>query len=421
MTTAPLTIDPTLVADYLDRLDEIGRLPTGGVWRGAYSPAWAEARQVVRGWLVEAGLRVYGDAAGNLFGRLDGAAPGPVVLVGSHIDSVYAGGKYDGPLGIVGAIAAVRALQTRHPRPARPVEVFVSAEEENSRFICNFWGARALTGGIAPDEPDRYRDADGISLAEAMRGVGLDPTQIATTRRDDIAAFLELHIEQGPVLDASGIDLGVVEAVSGVTRSRITLTGRADHAGSTPMAQRADALLAAAEVIQMVRDLALEIGEPARATVGRLTVQPNQPVIIAGEAEFIVDCRNPDRAGQLTMVATVFERCAAIAARHGVTMTREIIVDQPPSPMDPGLMALLEDVIAQRGWSQRRLISGPGHDAMVIARRFPAVMLFVPSRDGRSHSPAEFTPHEQLMPGVQALADAVEALATEPARLPARR
>ncbi|MCC6627857.1 MAG: Zn-dependent hydrolase [Chloroflexi bacterium] len=414
MSSQPLTIEPDLVASYLEQLDQIGRLPGGGVWRGAYSAAWDEARQVVRGWLSEAGLSVREDAAGNLFGRLDGAVSGPVILAGSHIDSVYAGGKFDGPLGVVGAIAAVRALRSRYPRPARPVEVFVSAEEENSRFICNFWGARAVAGGIAPDEPDRYHDADGIALADAMRGVGLDPNRITDARRDDIAAFLELHIEQGPVLDTAGIALGVVEAVSGVTRTRLRVTGRADHAGSTPMAMRADALLAAAEMVQMVRALALETGEPARATVGRLTVQPNQPVIIAGEAELIVDCRHPNRTGQERMVAAVHERCGAIAASHSLALATEVIVDQPPSPMDPELVARLEGVIARRGWSQRRLISGPGHDAMILARRFPTVMLFVPSRDGRSHSPAEFTPFEQLIPGVQALADTIEALATQP-------
>lgn len=416
MAGAALTIDPDLVAAYLDRLDEIGRLPTGGVWRGVYSPAWDEARRVVRGWLTDAGLAVREDAAGNLFGRLDGQAPGPVVLVGSHIDSVYAGGKFDGPLGVIGAIAAVRALAARHPRPPRPVEVFVSAEEENSRFLCNFWGARAVTGQIAPGEAERYRDADGVSLAEAMRSVGLDPDRVAGAGRDDVAAFLELHIEQGPVLDQSGIALGVVEAISGVTRTRARVAGRADHAGSTPMAMRADALLAAAEMVLAIRQLALEFGEPARTTVGRFTVQPNQPVIIAEAVEFIIDCRHPDRARQEQLVAAARQRCAAIAARHGVGLDSEIIVDQPPTRMDPALVALLEGVIERRGWSQRRLISGPGHDAMILGRRFPAVMLFVPSRDGRSHSPAEFTPFEQLLPGVQALADAVEALATSPAR-----
>jgi allantoate deiminase len=405
-------IEPDLVAAYLDRLDEIGRLPTGGVWRGAYSPAWDEARQVVRGWLDEAGLAVREDAAGNLFGRLEGMTATPVVLFGSHIDSVYAGGKFDGPLGVVGAIAAVRALKASHPRPARTVEVFVGAEEENSRFICNFWGARAVTGQIAAGEADRYRDVDGILLADAMRSVGLAPDRIAEAGRDDIAAFLELHIEQGPVLDREGLALGVVEAISGVTRTRVRVAGRADHAGSTPMAMRADALLAAAEMIVAIRALALEFGEPARTTVGALTVRPNQPVIIAEGADFIVDCRHPDRPTQERLVAAVAERCRSIGARHGVGVETEPVVDQPPTAMAPDLIALLERLIQQRGWSYRRLTSGPGHDSMILGRRFPTVMLFVPSRDGRSHSPAEFTPFEQLLPGVQILADAVSALTT---------
>jgi acetylornithine deacetylase/succinyl-diaminopimelate desuccinylase-like protein len=166
-------------------------------------------------------------------------------------------------------------------------------------------------------------------------------------------------------------------------------------------------------MVLAVRDLARDLGEPARATVGTLGVRPNQPNIVAESVAFIVDLRHPDRATQERMVATVQERCRAIAATTpGVTVTSGVLVDQPPTPMDPALLALVERLARERGWSHRRMTSGPGHDAMILGRRVPTVMLFVPSRDGRSHSPAEFTPHEQLMPGVQLLADAVEALAT---------
>jgi allantoate deiminase len=406
-------VDSGLVAAYLDRLHEVGRLPVGGVWRPAYSPAWDEARHLVRGWLAEAGLAVREDAVGNLFGRLESAQPGPAILVGSHIDSVYAGGKFDGPLGVVGAIAAVRALMVRQPRPARPVEVFVSGEEEDSRFICNFWGARALTGEIDPAEAGRIRDGDGVLLADAMRAYGLEPARIPTAARDDVAAMLELHIEQGPVLEQTGDQVGLVEAICGLCRLLVTVRGRSGHAATTPMAMRADALLGAAEIVTGVRRIVTELGEPARGTVGRLEVRPNQPVVIADEVSFIIDTRHPDRAAQEGLIAAVRRLCEETAGRHGLTVETRVLVEQPPTPMDPGLVALLAERAAARGWRARRMVSGAGHDSMIVGRRFPAAMIFVPSRGGVSHAPAEYTAPEQWLPGVQLLADALVVLATD--------
>jgi allantoate deiminase len=405
-----LTIDASLIESYLDRLYAIGALPEGGVWRPVYSPAWNEARQVIRGWLEEAGLAVREDAVGNLFGRLEGAEPGPVILVGSHVDTVYAGGRLDGALGVVGAIAAVRAIRARHPRPKRSIEVFVSCEEEDSRFVCDFWGSRALLGQIDPAEAERYRDADGIVLAQAMRQFGLDPRRIPEARRSDVGAFLELHIEQGPVLDREGIALGVVEAISGLNRTAVRVTGRADHAGTTPLAMRGDALLAAAAMVLAMRSLAEELGEPARVTVGRLDVHPNQPNIIPGAVDFVVDSRHPDRARQQDLLAEVQRRCQNVGKSHGVVVETSVLVDQPPTPMNPEIVAIIERAIERHGWSYRRMVSGAGHDSQILGRQIPTAMIFVPSLDGRSHSPAEYTPLEQIIPGVHALADAVEEL-----------
>jgi allantoate deiminase len=406
------TIDSDLVAAYLDRLYEIGRLPTGGVWRPVYSAAWDEARQTIRGWLTDAGLSVREDAVGNLFGRLDGAEPGPVILVGSHIDSVYAGGKFDGPLGIVGAITAVRALAAGD-RPRRTVEIFISCEEEDSRFICDFWGSRAILGQIRPDEASTCRDRDGIAIGDAMREYGLDPDRIPEAARSDVAAFLELHIEQGPVLDREGIALGIVEAISGLNRTLVRVHGRADHAGTTPMAMRADAIVAGAAMIRAIRDLADELGEPARATVGTLSVEPNQPNIVAGEVEFIVDSRHPDRGSQQRLLAEVIRCCTALGDPNGVMVETTVLVDQSPTPMDAGLLDTIESCIRRRGASCRRLVSGAGHDSQILGRQIPTAMIFVPSRDGRSHSPAEYTAHPQVEAGVQTLADVLDEVSGE--------
>jgi allantoate deiminase len=405
-------IDSALVERYLDRLYEIGRLPEGGVWRPVYSAAWDEARREVRQWLSDAGLAVREDAVGNLFGRLDGRADGPVVMVGSHVDSVYAGGKFDGPLGVVGAIAAVRALRESGHRPAKPIDVFISCEEEDSRFICDFWGSRAILGTIGPDEASTIRDADGVTIGDAMRQYGLDPDRIPEAARSDIAAFLELHIEQGPVLDRESLDLGIVEAISGLNRTRVRVHGRADHAGTTPMGMRLDALAATAEMILAVRRVALELGEPARATVGTITARPNQPNIVDGEVEFIVDSRHPNRESQESLLHRVHEACADVLWSAGLTADLDVLVDQQPTPLNPAIIAAIEAAIQRGGWRHRRMVSGAGHDSQILGRRIPTAMIFVPSRDGRSHSPAEFTPTEQLLPGVQTLADTLRDLTT---------
>jgi allantoate deiminase len=403
-------IDAALIEKYLDRMYEIGRLPGGGVWRPVYSAAWDEARREVRGWLAAAGLAVREDTVGNVFGRLDGRVPGPVLMVGSHVDSVYAGGKFDGPLGVIGAIAAVRALRESGHRPAAPIDVFVSCEEEDSRFICDFWGSRAILGTIKPDEAATIQDADGVAIGDAMRDFGLDPERIPEAARSDLAAFLELHIEQGPVLDREQINLGIVEAISGLNRTRVRLRGRADHAGTTPMTMRQDALAAAAEIVLAARRVANTMGEPARATIGNLTTRPNQPNIVAGEVDLIVDSRHPDREAQLRLLREIHELCTAIAQSSGVAIELDLLVDQPPTPMDPKILSEVEAAMQRGGWSYRRMVSGAGHDSQILGRRVPTAMIFVPSRDGRSHSPAEFTPLEQLLPGIQVLADTLRDL-----------
>lgn len=408
----PVAIDSALVARYLDQLADIGRLETGGVWRPVYSAAWDQARQAVRGWLHDAGLAVRDDAVGNIFGRLPGRDVGPVVMVGSHIDSVYAGGKFDGPLGVVGAIAAVRALRNAGHQPKQPIDVFVSCEEEDSRFICDFWGSRALLGTIGPDEARTIHDPEGVAIGDAMRSFGLDPDRIPKAIRTDIGAFLELHIEQGPVLDREGIDLGIVEAITGLNRTRVQVRGRADHAGTTPMALRADALLASAAMVVAVRRIASDFGEPARATVGTMTARPNQPNIVAGEVDLVVDSRHPNRDTQSALVRAIHDACTNVAASSGVDVDLTLLVDQPPTLMDPTLLSAIETTFRRHSWSFRRMVSGAGHDSQILGRQIPTAMIFVPSRDGRSHSPVEYTSPEQVSRGVQALAETLQAITT---------
>src|SRR5439155_18022339 len=299
----------------LDQLHAVGRRPSG-TFRGLYSPAWREAQALIEGWMAEAGLEVRVDAVGNVWGHLAGREPGPPVVAGSHFDTVPDGGKYDGQLGHVGALVAVDALRRQLGQPRRSLAVLAACEEEGSRFNCNFWASRAITGAIAPNEPNELRDFDGVLLADAMRQCGYDPARVAEAATDQIAAFLELHIEQGPVLarmaEAAGPGApriaGAVTAITGTGPPPVPLRGQPDHTGTTPMLGRRDALLGAAEVALALREMALGVGHPAKLTVARLEVIPNIPNVIAGEVRFSVDARHPEAKVERQLMESARQR-----------------------------------------------------------------------------------------------------------------
>ncbi len=400
-----------LIIRRLERLAQFGGLPEGGVYRGVYTPAWAEARAEVGAWGRAAGLEVREDAVGNLWLRLEGTEPGPVIVTGSHIDTVRNGGKYDGALGIVAGLTAVEALKAAYGRPRRTIEVLATCEEDGARFRSRLWGSRAILGIISPDEPDTIRDAEGISIGEAMRRLGLDPARIPEARRDDIGAFIELHIEQGPVLEASGYQVGIVTVVTGLTMGVVEVTGRADHAGTTPMTARRDALVGAAEMVLGIRRSALRAGPPAVGTVGRLEVWPGGSNVVPERVRFTVDLRHTDPNALRGLVAQARRACRQVGRKYGLVVDFQVVSSTPPTPLDPNLRGFLVGLARELGLNFLEMPSGAGHDAAWLARRFPAGMIFVPSRDGRSHSPLEYTPPEQIVPGVALLAAALHRLA----------
>ena len=234
-----IQIDEALLHRCLDELYAIGAEPGGGVYRPLYSDAWAVACNLVEGWMKDAGLAVRRDAVGNIWGRVEGS--GKAVVTGSHVDTVRHGGRLDGALGITAGLAALRALIEARGKPKRPLELLVVCEEEGSRFATNFWGSRAIIGAIGPDEADSVKDAEGVTLARAMRERGFDPENISSAARDDLGAFVELHIEQGAVLETERVPLAVVTTIAGGVHLEIVVTGRPDHAGTTPMDLRRDA------------------------------------------------------------------------------------------------------------------------------------------------------------------------------------
>ena len=406
-----LEIDARELQAHIDELGKIGKHAEGGLYRALYTDSWAAAMALVERWLREAGLETRRDAVGNLFGRLAGSANEQVVLSGSHIDTVKQGGKYDGALGIHAALAAVKALQRAHGRPKKTLEILVICEEEGSRFPNHFWGARAICGRIRPGEAEQARDAEGVSLAEAMRAHGFDPSRVAEAERDDLDAFLELHIEQGRVLEAEDYPIGVVDTITGMRHLRVTASGRQDHAGATPMDLRVDPMAGAAEMIHRLTDFAAGLGRPAVLTVGSIAANPGAVNIVPGRVTFTVDTRSSRQDQLHRLFDGVDATLDEVAQRRGLELEIALLNEHEPVPLDAGLRKLLETSAEGLGLRTLTMPSGAGHDSQILAKRVPTAMLFVPSQDGKSHRPDEFTPIEQIVPGVQVLAEALRQLA----------
>ncbi|HYH32060.1 MAG TPA: Zn-dependent hydrolase [Pseudonocardia sp.] len=402
---------PERMEQLVTDLGRIGAQPGGGLVRFAYDDAWRAANALVARWMSEAGLQVRTDAVGNVFGRLPGTEGGPTVLTGSHIDTVRHGGAYDGALGVLAGLAALEALVRTCGRPRKPLEVVALCEEESSRFAADFLGSRAMLGTIGPNEPDTLRDADGCTLADAMRGAGLDPGAIPTARRTDVGAFVELHIEQGRVLYDEGTRIGVVSAITGLHWLDVTVTGRADHAGTTPMDLRLDAMQGAAEMTGAVTALVEAEGRPAVATCGMWQVLPGGVNIVPEQVRFSIDLRHPDEATLRRLAGRIRDECARIATRRELRVALDDTKAVPPAPMDDRLQGLIGQAAEEHAVAARPIPSGAGHDSQMWAPHVPTAMLFVPSVDGRSHCPEEFTSARDCAVGASVLASTLRELA----------
>jgi allantoate deiminase len=406
-----LRIDRDELETLVDALGQIGSLPSGGLFRPVYGEAWQEALATLQTWASERGLETYRDAVGNCYARLEGSEPGDSILTGSHIDTVRSGGRYDGALGVISGLLALAALKRHVGRPRKTLELVALCEEEGSRFHANFLGSRAITGLLAAEELDRIRDEDGTTIASAMGEIELDPTRLAEAQRNDIGAYIELHIEQGRVLQDLGLPLGIVHTITGIRHFEMTVTGRVDHAGTTPMRLRRDAGLAAAEMMLAAARAADQAGPPAVATVGQLELSPGAINIVPGSAHFTMDARHPDTTQLGHLVRAIEASSADIAEIRQVELAITPLVDVPPAPMNSGLMQVLRESAAGRGLNFHEMPSGAGHDAQIMATRFPSAMLFVPSRDGRSHCPEEYTAPDDAVRGVEVLVEALRTLA----------
>ncbi|MHA6616038.1 allantoate amidohydrolase [Pseudonocardia sp. DLS-67] len=419
MRIPPFTVSPARLRRDLEHVAGYGATASGGVGRTSFSAADRQVRAWLAGECERAGLALRTDGIGNVFARLDapGAPPGtPPVWAGSHLDSVPEGGRFDGALGSLAALEVVRRLAEERVPLRRPVEAVVFADEEGNYH--HLLGSTALARGFAADELDGLRGRDGDRLVDALRGMGWDGWEVGAATRTaaragDVHAYVELHIEQGSVLEAAGAAIGVVTAIVGMGGGLLEFRGRQDHAGTTPMPMRKDALRGAGELLVRLPDLARSVGEHAVVTCGIVRVEPGGANVVPGLVRMSLDFRDPERERLLALEEAVVTAARDAADRHGLEVgyTRESITD--PVPLDPRMQDLVASVAAAQGLPTRQLPSGAGHDAQNVARFAPAGMIFVPSVGGRSHAPAELSTWEDVEAGANVLLGAVHALATE--------
>ena len=394
-----------------DELAAISETPDA-LTRVYLSPQHLQANQQVAQWMTQAGMRVWQDSVGNICGRYEGEQEGtPAILLGSHLDTVRNAGRYDGMLGVLAAIEVVHALHQQGRRLAQAIEIVGFGDEEGTRFAITLLGSRGLTG-TWPDNWLAQSDADGISVAQAMIDAGLDPAQIhlAARRTQEIAAYLELHIEQGPCLEQAGLALGVVEAINGARRLNCRFVGEAGHAGTVPMSHRKDALAAAAEWMIQVETMTREQGGNLVATVGTLRCAPGAVNVIPGEVTLTLDIRGPSDEPLEALLNALLAQAQVIAERRHLQFSAETFYRIAATACDLGLQQILRDAVSEVQGGSLTLPSGAGHDAIAIAERWPVGMLFVRCKGGISHHPAESVNVEDVALAIDAFSRAVVAL-----------
>ena len=404
-----MRIDRKRLEGTMEELGRIGATERGGLTRLALSDEDKRGRDLMVAWMRQAELRVTVDQMGNIFGERAGEPGQPPVMMGSHVDSVPTGGKYDGQLGVLCALEAIRTLNDARVRTRHPVTLVVFTNEEGARFQPAMLASGVMAGKIALEDAYNARDKDGLRLVDELERIGYLGSEPCVPRA--LRAYLELHIEQGPQLEEEGLSVGVVEGIVAIAWSRLTIHGVQDHAGPTPMRIRHDALVAAAEVVVGVRGIARQLGGDLVTTVGNLTVMPNIVNAISGRVTLSIDMRDP-RDATLDRALPLLDRVVAEAcAREGVTYELQHYWRVPYTPFDREVVNAVERAARATGAGNRRILSGAGHDAQYMAAIGPTGMVFVPSRGGRSHCEEEFTPMDDIEHGANTLLGAALELA----------
>lgn len=406
-----LHVDAERLLDRIRRLGQVGRGEDGRLTRLAASDADKAARDVLTGWMNEAGLEVAVDRVGNLFGIWCGAESRdlPPVMIGSHIDTVVDAGVYDGCYGVLAGLEVISILKDAGFVPSCPIVVAAFTNEEGVRYAPDMMGSLVVAGGLAVEDALAAVGIDGTVLGEELARIGYAGPEEPGFLRP--RAYVELHVEQGPILERQGIPIGAVENLQGISWQRVTIEGVANHAGTTPIALRRDAGLAAARVVTCLRDRVANASTVA--TVGCMSFEPNAVNVIPSRATFTVDLRDPDEERLREAEASLARYLDELALGEGVSVSVERLARSAPVTFDRGIVGLVEEAAARRGLRSRRMTSGAGHDAQMMARVCPAAMIFVPSTGGISHNPREHTPASDLVAGVNVLLDVVRRLAGE--------
>jgi len=394
------------IKTHLENLSEFNSTPEKGLTRFTFTKAERDARKYLKEELEKIGIEPYSDAAGNLFGRLEAEeADKPVIMIGSHYDSVKNGGHFDGPAGVIMALEIMTKLKEDNFQPKYPIEFAALIEEEGGRFGSGLYGSRSMAGKITPEDLKNYKDKDGISIAEELENNGYDPDKIKDAVRDpkDLKAFIELHIEQGPVLENEEKDVGLVDFIVGINEFKVKIMGRPDHAGTTPMNMRKNALLSAARIIELIDESGKEAGEGTVATVGELYVKPGAANIVPGEVEFTVDIRSKSAELVAQVKEDIIEALKQEEQNSEITWEINELLDVDPTPLAEEIADIFEESAEESGFSYNKMISGAGHDAMVMAEITDVGLVFVPSKNGRSHCPEEWTDYEDLQRGIEVI------------------
>jgi len=412
-----ITVDRERLWSSLQELGAIGETEDGAMMRVTGSPADAAARDTVVSWFEDAGMNVTVDAVGNIKARLPGTTDAAPVMTGSHIDTVPNGGKFDGVVGVLSPLEVVRAWNDAGFEPERPLDIVVFTEEEGTRFGVGLLGSLVATGELALEDALELSDGEE-TVRECLASIGYNGT--GTIDLSQAASFLEIHVEQGPILDESGTDVGIVEAIAGITHHRVVFEGTADHAGNTPMDMRRDAYLGAAQFALELEAIATAAGEHSVGTVGKSTVSPNGTNVVPGRVELGVDIRDTDGDRLARMVRDAKAAATEAADARGLDVQWETLLEVKPTDLSGPVRRRLERAAEAADSTYRTMLSGAGHDAMNVADEVPTGMLFVPSEGGLSHTPEEFTSPDDLYCGTTVLEGALRDLVDDSRPVSAR-
>jgi len=400
------------ITDLVEWLASYGADSKGGVSRLLYDENWVKAQEALKDHFDQLGMKTKFDEVGNLFGKLEGSEfPDETIATGSHVDSVKFGGKLDGAFGILAGYLAVKYLKEKFGQPKRNIEVVSIAEEEGSRFPFTFWGSKNIVGKVDANEVRDVKDQDGVNFVDAMKQAGFGFKTSDEGIPSDWKNWLEIHIEQGGVLEIEKIPVGIVQHIAGQNRYTVEIKGEANHAGTTPMKYRKDAGVATAKIIEAIHAQAESYGDPMVATVGSIEFVPGTVNVVPGQANFSIDIRHTHKEQISSFADEMIGKMERIAEEHGCEISINLYMEEDPVPMDPNVVQTIVEQCDEQNLSYKLMHSGAGHDTQRFAPLVPSAMIFVPSRGGISHNPAEFTYPREMAEGVRVLALALHKLA----------